>query len=46
MGLAPKCHFVPKLPSGGPKIPKVGTLATLGAHNFACKPSIEMRSKA
>jgi len=27
-------------------IPKVGTLATLGAHNFVCKPLIEVRSKA
>jgi hypothetical protein len=28
-----------------PKIPPTGTLATLGAHNFMCKPSIAMRSK-
>jgi len=33
-GLAPKCHFVPELPNGSPEIPKVGTLTTLGAHNF------------
>ncbi len=45
-GLTPKCHFVPGLPSGNPKIPKVGTPATLGAHDFVCKPSIEMKSKA
>jgi len=46
MGLAPKCHFVSRLPNGSPKIPKVGTLATLGAHNFVCRPPIEMRSKS
>ncbi len=34
MGPAPKCHFVPRLPNGCPKIPKVGIPATLGAHNF------------
>ncbi len=45
MGPAPKCHFVLGLPSGSPKIPKVGTHVTLGAYNFACRPSIEMRSK-
>ncbi len=28
------------------KIPKFGTLATLGPYNFACKPPIEMKSKA
>jgi len=26
--------------------PEIGTLATLGAHNFLCKPLIEMKSKA
>jgi hypothetical protein len=41
-----KCHFVPGLPSESPEIPKVGTSTTLGAHNFACKPLIEMRYKA
>jgi hypothetical protein len=45
-GLAPKYHFVMGLPSGSPKIPKNGTLATLEVHNFVCKPLIEMRSKA
>jgi hypothetical protein len=45
MGPTPKCHFVPGLPSGSPEIPKIGTLATLDAHNFVWKPSIEVRSK-
>jgi hypothetical protein len=40
-----KCHFIPGLPNGSLKIPKVGISMTLGAHNFECKPSIEMRSK-
>jgi hypothetical protein len=35
-GLASKWHFVPGLPSASPKIPKVGTPTTLGAHNFVC----------
>jgi hypothetical protein len=30
---------------GTPEIPKVRTFATLGAHNFVCRPSIEMTSK-
>jgi hypothetical protein len=30
---------------GIPKIPIVGTPATLGPHNFVCRPLIEMRSK-
>jgi hypothetical protein len=29
----------------GAPIAKVGTLATLGCHNFGCKPLIEMRFK-
>jgi hypothetical protein len=45
-GLAPKCHFVLGLPSGSFEIPKIGTFATLEAHNFVCKPLIEVRSKA
>jgi hypothetical protein len=28
---------------GSPKISKIGTLLTLEAHNFMCKPSIETR---
>jgi hypothetical protein len=35
--------FFPGLPSGGPEIPKVGTPTTLEAHNFVCRPTIEMR---
>jgi len=46
MGPTPKCHFVLGLPSGSPEIPTTGTPKTLGAHNFACKPSIYMRSEA
>jgi hypothetical protein len=37
--------FVPKLPSGSHKIPKIGTLTTLKSHNFVCKPLIEVRSE-
>ncbi len=46
MGPAPKWHFVLGLPSGSFEIPKVGTLATLGAHNFVFRPLIDMKSKA
>jgi len=46
IGPTPKCDFVPGLPSGSPEIPTIGTFATFEAHNFACRPSIEMRSKA
>jgi len=45
-GPTPKCHFVLGLPSESPEIPTAATLATLGAHNFVCKPLIEMQSKA
>ncbi len=31
---------------GSPEIAKVGTPTTLGAHNFVCRPWIEMRSEA
>jgi hypothetical protein len=41
-----KWHFVLGLPNGSPKISKVGTLATLGPHNFMCKPLIELRCEA
>jgi len=41
----PKCHFVLGLPNGSPEIPIVGTPATLGAHNFVCRPLIEMMSE-
>jgi hypothetical protein len=45
-GTSTKCHFILGLPSGRSKIPIVETPATLGAHNFACRPPIEMRSEA
>ncbi len=45
-GLVPKCHFVMGFPNRSPEIPKVGTPATLGAHNFVYKAQIEMRSEA
>jgi len=45
MGPASKWHFVSGLPNGSPETPKVGTHATLGAHNFVYKPSIEIRFK-
>jgi len=45
-GPTPKWHFVPGLPSGNPKIPEIGTLATLEAHNFVCTVSIEVRFEA
>jgi len=45
-GPTSKWLFVPGLSSGSPEIAKVGTLATLRHHNFACRPSMEMRSKA
>jgi hypothetical protein len=38
--------FVPGLPSGSPKILTSRTPTTSGAHNFVCRPLIEMRSKA
>jgi hypothetical protein len=40
-----KWHFVSALPNGSPEIAKIGTLATLGPHNFVCRPLIEMGSK-
>ncbi len=43
---APKCLFVLRLPSESPEIPKIGILATLEAHNFLCKASIEVMSQA
>ncbi len=45
-GPAPKCRFVPGLPSESLEILKVGTLATLEAHNFVCRPLIEMKFKS
>jgi hypothetical protein len=31
--------------SGSPEIAKPGTPTTLGAHNFLCRPLIEMKSQ-
>jgi hypothetical protein len=45
-GLAPKCHCVLGLPSGSPKIPKIGTPTTLEAHNFVWRRPIEVRFEA
>ncbi len=42
---ASKWHFVLGLPNESPEIPKLGTPTTLGAHNFLCRPQIEMRLK-
>jgi len=39
-------HFVSGLPNRIPEIPKVGIPVTLEPYNFACRLSIEMRSKA
>jgi hypothetical protein len=41
----PKCHFVPRPSIGSPEIPTTRNLMTFGAHNFACRPPIEMRSE-
>jgi hypothetical protein len=38
--------FVPRLPNGSLKIPKVGILATLQGYNFVCRPPIGMRLQA
>ncbi len=45
IGPAPKCHFVPRLPNGNLEIFTIGIPTILGAHNFVCKPPIEIRSK-
>jgi hypothetical protein len=44
IGPTPKCHFVLGFPSGGPEISKIGIPTTLEAHNFVCRPLIEVRS--
>ncbi len=46
MGVAPKCHFVSRLLAGSLEILKIETPVTLEAHNFLCKPLIEVRFKA
>jgi hypothetical protein len=38
-----KTHYGP---SGSPEIPKVGTPVSLQAHNFVCRPLINMRFEA
>jgi hypothetical protein len=43
MGPTSKWHFVLGFPSGSLEIPKVGIPATLGAHNFVCRPPIEIK---
>jgi len=45
MGPATKCHFVLGFPNGNPEIPTIGIPVTLGAHNFVCRPPIEMGFK-
>jgi hypothetical protein len=42
----PKCHFVSELPSESLEILKFGIPTTLEAHNFICKPLIEVRYEA
>jgi hypothetical protein len=44
-GVAPKCHFSRDSQVGGLEILKFGILMTLEAHNFLCKPPIEMKFK-
>jgi hypothetical protein len=45
-GAITQMSFVPKFPSWSPEIPEIGTSTTLGAHNFFCKPLIEMSFEA
>jgi hypothetical protein len=45
MGLTPKFDFVLRLASWNPEILEIGTPTTLEAHNFVCKPPIEVRFK-
>jgi hypothetical protein len=45
-GTSTQMSFCLGTPNGSPKIPKVRTPATLGAHNFVWRPPIEMRSEA
>jgi hypothetical protein len=44
-GTNTQMSFVPGLPSGNPEIPKIEIPVVLEAHNFVCKPPIEVRSK-
>jgi hypothetical protein len=43
-GATSKCHFVLGFPTF--EIPEIGTPTTLEAHNFLCRLSIGVRSKA
>jgi hypothetical protein len=45
MGRTPKCHFFSGLPSWSLEIFKIGIPATFKAHNFFCRPLIEMKFK-
>jgi len=44
-GLTLKCYFVLGLPSESLKIPKVGTITTLGAYNIVRRPMINVKFK-
>jgi hypothetical protein len=46
MGPTSKWHFVSRLPNGSLEICTDGILVNLEAHNFVCKPPIEMMFKA
>jgi hypothetical protein len=45
MGLTPKYHFVLGLLNENLEIPKIKTPVTLKAHNFVCRPPIEVKSE-
>jgi len=45
-GTNTQMSFCPGTFIWSPEIPTTKTLVTLGAHNFACRPPIEMRSQA
>jgi hypothetical protein len=44
-GLHPNVILFRDSQAESPKIPKIGTFATLEAHNFLCRPLIEVRFK-
>jgi len=46
MGPTPKCHFVLRLQSGNLEILEIEIPSTLEAHNFMCKPPIEVKFEA
>ncbi len=45
MGLAPKCHFCLETPKWESQNSLNWDSHNFGAHNFVCKPLIEMKSK-